>query len=164
MDDFLQEAHDNENTNFCTNRSLSFSRRVGRHQQMLQVVQTPAKETQTRVHTLLDCRGDLDMLTHDARESNEVPGRVLHGCKLGTKHTGSTSLKLPSLSFTSGVINIQNNDIRMTGFVEMACSGFCVDDEAQVGQRSDSSSSDNIARQESREFLKKSRTGKQACA
>ena len=159
---FLQEACGNENTNFRIDRSLGFSGKVSKYQKMLQIIKMPAKEMQTRHHALSDCRDDLDMLFHDAREHKDTHGHASHSCKLGDACIAQDSEKLPSLSFAMGVIKTQNNDMQsMTGLEDIASSCLRIDSAGQEGQsQSNNSSSANSTHQERRELFKKARTGK----
>ena len=129
---------------------------------MPQIIKMPAKEMQARHHALSDCRADLGMLLHGVREQKDAHGHALHGCKLGNACIAQDSEKLPSLSFTTGVIKMKNNDMQsMTGLESIACSCLCVDSAGQEGQsQSDNSSSANLTCQERQELFKKARTGK----
>lgn len=109
---------------------MSFSNKAIRYQKTLLEIKLSAKEMQTHFYAVAGSRGDLGILARNLSNHSETIGHDLQCCKLGTRHTRRVLKKLPSLSFTNGVIKMKNNDTEsIKAFEQAARACLFINDE-----------------------------------
>jgi hypothetical protein len=107
-DELIEVADNEESVELDINTSAQFLAKVKKNHGHLKEINAVTVFMQTRLLSLAQCRGALDMMINQIQENKTRLGHVFYGCTFTASRTLADSHLAPNADFESGVVKIQN--------------------------------------------------------